>query len=166
MRRHYFQQSVSTVVTCLIIYQAKPVLSMWGLLVHIASGPKRPKCILRNDQPEIHNSRTIHFLHHICNFVIAGSSVELELSDSRLVLLCDEINQPRKLRKLAVVGLNMDTKTIDSALQNYRGDIIEAAYSVLQQWRDSQPNRTIAYEQICQALRDVKMDMLITETLK
>ena len=97
--------------------------------------------------------------------LFAVSIDKLELSDPRLVLLSEEINQARKLRRLAVVGLKMDSVVIDSSLQN-NTDIVEAAYHVLKQWRDSQPDRTTAYKQICQALRNVKMEMLITEALQ
>ena len=89
-----------------------------------------------------------------------------ELTDTRLVLLSNEITSPNKLRTLAMVGLNINGTIIDSALQNNRDDITEAAYKVLKQWRDSQSNKTTAYTQICQTLRDVKMDILITETLQ
>ena len=61
-----------------------------------------------------------------------------------------------------MVGLKMDRTVIDSALLNNR-DITEAAYSVLTQWRDSQPNKAIAYTRICEALRNVKMAALIND---
>ena len=89
-----------------------------------------------------------------------------ELTDTRLVLLSNEITSSNKLRTLAMVGLNINGTIIDSALQNNGDDITEAAYKVLKQWRDSQSDKTTAYTQICQTLRDVKMDILITETLQ
>ena len=89
----------------------------------------------------------------------------LELTDGRLVLLSEEINQQRKLRKLAIVGLKMSDHVIESALQS-NPDIVDAAYTVLEQWRKSDPDRTVAYTEICQTLRDVNMAMLIKDTLQ
>ena len=99
------------------------------------------------------------------SLLLPDSTEQLNLTDAQLVLLSEEINLPRKLRKLGIVGLKIDNNIIDSALQN-NTDIVEAAYDVLKQWRDSQPDKTSAYTQICQALTDVKMEMLINETLK
>ena len=95
--------------------------------------------------------------------IVPESTEHLELTDVRLILLSEGINQPSKLRKLAVLGLKMGASVIDSALQNNKDDIDEAAYRVLMQWRVSQPDKWVAYKQICEALRRVRMDMLITK---
>ena len=65
-----------------------------------------------------------------------------------------------------MLGLRMDSTVVDTALHNNRDAITEAAYIVIKRWRDSQPNKTTAYMKICEALRNVKMDMLIIETLQ
>ena len=97
--------------------------------------------------------------------IFPDSPAAPELTDARLVLLSNEITSRSKLRTLATVGLNVDSSIVSTALRNNRDDITEAAHTVLTQWRDSQPNKTIAYKQICEVLRRVKMEILITEML-
>ena len=94
---------------------------------------------------------------------VPDSNKAPEFTDIKLVLLSNGITAPSKLRFLATVGLNMDKAFIDSALQNNKDAISEAAYTVLTQWRDSQKNQSFAYREICKALRRMKMDMLITK---
>ena len=111
-------------------------------------------------------SNTWSVLIPICFVLIfPDSPAAPELTDARLVLLSNEITSRSKLQTLATVSLNVDSSIVSTALRNNRDDITEAAHTVLTQWRDSQPNKSIAYKQICEALRRVKIKILITEML-
>ena len=60
----------------------------------------------------------------------------------------------------------MKAKDIDAHISNYPSDIVTAAYYTLKYWRASQADHIIAYETLCQALRDAEMGLKIYEALR
>ena len=73
--------------------------------------------------------------------------------------LSNSITKPKILRTLAVVGLKMKRKTVDTHLQN-EADINDAAYGVLNEWMNTQVNDIQAYTNICKALTDAQLEHL------
>ena len=86
-------------------------------------------------------------------------STVLRFTDVNLVNLSNCITKPKVLRTLAVVGLKMKRKTVDTHLQN-KSDINEAAYEVLNEWMNSQANEMQAYTNICKALTEAQLEHL------
>ena len=95
-------------------------------------------------------------------FFVSESTEQRELTDARMVLLSSEITSKSTLRNLATVGLNVESAIINRALTNNKDDISEAAHTVLTEWRNRQPNKSIAYTRICEVLTRRKLEMLIT----
>ena len=88
-----------------------------------------------------------------------ASTSELGFTDEDLVDLSNSITKPKILRTLAVIGLKMRRKIVDTHLQN-EADINDAAYGVLNEWMNSQVNEAEAYTNICKALADAHLDHL------
>ena len=95
--------------------------------------------------------------------LIAGKSQPM-LTGQHLVMLSNKITDKQTLRMLAVVGLRMQTETVDSHL--YGNTINDAAYEVLSEWKKGQSNDEKAYSNICQALTNVKLESFIDEILQ
>ena len=82
-----------------------------------------------------------------------------------LLSLAREFTNRSDLRTLAV-KLGQDKSKVDTSLTNRQNDINEAAYDLLKQWRDSKYDATVAYKEICQALKDAKQTFLISKVLR
>ena len=76
-----------------------------------------------------------------------------------MLLNLSEALQKGDLRKLAIRGLGMKENEVDTALENHRGDLNEAADQVLKQWWKSQENGSIAYTKLFQALGVVNLPL-------
>ena len=85
-----------------------------------------------------------------------------------VVKLSKRINDPMDLLMLGTLGLNMKEEDLAGHLQNKKDNIHMAAYGVLKTWKASQPDRKVAYKNLCEALRhkDVDMKSLIKEVLQ
>ena len=61
----------------------------------------------------------------------------------------------------------MKHKTVDTRLNN-NNNINDAAYEILNEWRNTQDNEMNAYMNMCKALRhvEVKLELLIGEALQ
>ena len=94
--------------------------------------------------------------------IFAGDT---ELTDSMLLSLSREFTNRSDLRTLAV-KLGQDKSKVDTSLTNHQNDINEAAYDLLKQWRDSKHDATVAYQEICKALKDAKQTFLISKVLR
>ena len=81
-----------------------------------------------------------------------------------LLELSARINSERDLRTLAT-ALKVKGHIIDRHLHNEK-DINEAAFKVLQEWRNRLENPHIAYRILCEALRSVDMAKYISEVLE
>ena len=68
-----------------------------------------------------------------------------------------------RLRKLATDGWKINTQKVQRHLQNNQNDIGEAAHSLLTDWRDTQDNKEIAFNNICEALHRVKMPHFVSD---
>ena len=100
-------------------------------------------------------------------FTVAESSAETkQLTDERLVKLPNRITERGKLRTLAIIGLGISNSTVKRHLQN--SDITEAAFEMLDEWRDSQENEAAAFINICKALKheEVGMEFLIGQAFE
>ena len=82
-----------------------------------------------------------------------------------LLSLAREFTNRSDLRTLAV-KLDQDKSKVDTSLTNHQNDINEAACDLLKQWRDSKYDATVAYKEICQALKDAKQTFLISKVLR
>ena len=84
------------------------------------------------------------------------------MTDPRLVNLSNAITQASDLRKLGIQGLHLDAKTVERHITNNR-DITSAAHDVLFEWLNTQENRRVAYNNLCKALKIVKMKLKIQD---
>ena len=96
------------------------------------------------------------------NLIFAGDT---PLTDYMLLSLSREFTNRSDLRTLAV-KLGQDKSKVDTSLTNHQNDINEAAYDLLKQWRDSKYDATVAYQEICKALKDAKQTFLISKVLR
>ena len=71
--------------------------------------------------------------------------------------LSNKITRQSELKKLGTEGLRVNVNKIDRHITNNR-DISSAAYDVLSDWRKSQENNTVAYKNICEALKMANME--------
>ena len=85
--------------------------------------------------------------------------MEQELTPVRLYLVACHLVSDRDVRSLGQ-RLRVDKYTIDAALYNHKGDIQEAAYSVLKEWYNGQESRTEAFEVLHRALKTQLLDCL------
>ena len=98
---------------------------------------------------------------------MAGPSTDVQkLTDERLVKLSNRITEKGKFRTLGIIGLGISNSTVKRHLQNT--DITEAAFEMLDEWRDSQDNEEVAYTNVCKALKhdEVAMEFLIGQVLE
>ena len=68
-----------------------------------------------------------------------------------------------RLRNLAS-KLEIPTHVVDKELENYK-DIYEAAYHVLMDWFKDRIDKKEAFEELCQALAQIRESSLITDVL-
>ena len=71
-----------------------------------------------------------------------------------------------ELKNLAVMGLELELHAVSRHLNNRRDDITMAALDVLLEWRNSQENSTMAYIQLCKALRRARLNYLVGRVLE
>ena len=88
-----------------------------------------------------------------------------ELTPQRLYELSLRITTLKDLRTLATNGLKVPEYNIDSICTDKCDSVNEAALEVLKTWLKMQENRTEAYDNLCNALRKVKMDYYIKDAL-
>ena len=79
--------------------------------------------------------------------------------------LAKEFTNRSDLRTLGI-KLKLDESKIATALTNHQNEINEAAYDLMRRWRASQDNDTVAYRNICEALKDAKQNFLISKVLQ
>ena len=87
--------------------------------------------------------------------VIGGKMLQKAnfISDSMLWNLAQQFTNNCQLRTLGQKLQKLDNSKIDTSITNYGHDINAAAYDVLRKWRVSQDNDTVAYKDICEALK-------------
>ena len=83
-----------------------------------------------------------------------------------LLKLSEKIIEEHDLQKVGVIGLGLEDSVVDRHLRNNRNDITMAVLGVVKTWRRTQPDSTVAYTKLCEALREVEMKFLIEEVLK
>ena len=83
-----------------------------------------------------------------------------ELTDTRLVKLSNTIATESELRMLGTQGLNVGLHEIDKQITNNR-NISSAAYHVLYNWRKTQEDNTVAYKNLCDALKSANLELKI-----
>ena len=76
-----------------------------------------------------------------------------------LVSLSRFLTDESKIRRLGINGLGMKEHHIAAKIYNNRGDIVTAAYKVLNQWKHSQEDMKDAYVKLGQALMSKPVDM-------
>ena len=82
-----------------------------------------------------------------------------ELTSERLLKLSRMFTRKRDLQTLAIVGLKVAEESVDGHLSRKRGDVQEATFGVLKEWRNSQINQRDAYVRLCAALRSPNVNM-------
>ena len=88
------------------------------------------------------------------------------MTDARLLELSKDFFSEELLEELGIKGLGIPDNTIQKHIKNHPNDITRAALAILREWRNSQENATIAYENICKALKHIEMPYLIKTTLR
>ena len=91
---------------------------------------------------------------------------DAELTDSMLWNLAQQFTNSCQLRTLGQKLQKLDNSKIDTSLTNYGHDINAAAYDVLRKWRVSQDNDTVAYKDICEALKEAELNFFISKVLQ
>ena len=87
------------------------------------------------------------------------------LTDARLLELSSQLDID-ELLTLGIKGLGISDRIIDRHIKNHPNDMSKAVYSTLKEWRRSQDNATVAYQNICKALRDVEMPYYVHAALQ
>ena len=85
-----------------------------------------------------------------------------ELADIHLLKLSTRIVRVDQLRRLAVVGLNIPVYRVDTHIKNNLQDLQEAAYALLREWRNTQINSSIAFQNLFQALKESDLNPLLS----
>ena len=95
----------------------------------------------------------IYWSYFICFilFVTKGSDDRKELTHKRLYSVARRLTKKSHIRKLGW-KLGVKDHNIDSIFCNNKGDITEAAYEILKEWRSGQPNPATAYITLRDAL--------------
>ena len=83
------------------------------------------------------------------------------LTDQKLLSLCGCFNSSDQLRRFASCGLEIKLNKVDDSLEKHKGDLHEATYDVLKEWRLSQPDPVTAKVNITKALKDADMVSLL-----
>ena len=78
-----------------------------------------------------------------------------ELTDKMLVDLSALIVTSGDLRELAIIGLDIEGHKVATHINRYLFDITGAAYNLLREWRDTQPDSRTAYTKLSEALDQV-----------
>ena len=92
---------------------------------------------------------------------LAAAHERAELTDTRLWKLAKRILSAEDLLTLAIMGLHVEEDIIDRHLRDQSNSICIASFNVLKEWRISQPDRCIAYTNMCEALRKVGMNSYV-----
>ena len=77
------------------------------------------------------------------------------LTHDMLVNVARRMANASDLRKLGIIGLEMSPAVIEKSIMDYRPDISEAAYKVLERWLNSQPDRREAYTNLCECFKRI-----------
>ena len=88
-----------------------------------------------------------------------------ELSDVRLLNLSTLITDKVQWRILAIKGLRIEDHLFSQHFVKNPLDINTAAYDLLQKWRTTQPDVTVAYTKMCDALTNTNKEYLINKAL-
>ena len=83
-----------------------------------------------------------------------------------LLILAMKISKPSQILTLGRIGLKLSLSVVETSMHNNKNDVNMAMYDVLRQWRVSQPDAKVAYNNLCGALAVVNMDSLIHEVLE
>ena len=101
--------------------------------------------------PHKRNKPAANFLSVLftCNekYFAGIENPDFKMIDVNLLQLSNNITNPGMLRKLAVVGLGMESTIVDTHLNN-NNNINDASHEVLKEWRNSQQNDNEAYRNI------------------
>ena len=89
-----------------------------------------------------------------------------KLLDTHIVLLSKKLTNQGMLIDVGCRGLKLGYHDIDAAISNNQNDIQSAAYRVLQIWLRKQRNRTEAYRNLCAALQECQMQMLVDQLVQ
>ena len=81
-----------------------------------------------------------------------------------MLKLSEYFDNERDLITLAVSGLKMDARKVNKHLN--KRDITISAFEVLNEWYKSQPDAVVAYDSLCQALKNVEMGLYINKVFK
>ena len=100
-------------------------------------------------------------------FVLLDSFEEntVERTDPMLLQLSECISEPEELRVLVILGLNIKEHILRRHLANNRHDITSAAFGLLKDWRRTQTNARVAYNNLREALLKANMSYYITLAL-
>ena len=74
------------------------------------------------------------------------------LTDQKILELSEHFTNKQDLRDVAIKGLKIAGKTVSKHIQNNSNNINDAAYTLFQEWRNTQENVNIAYDKMRQAL--------------
>ena len=90
-----------------------------------------------------------------------------KLTTEQLLKLAKMITTQMDLYTLAIIGLAISEEKVETSLTNHT-EINMAVYHVLKEWRTSQISNEVAYDKLCDALKndDVNMASLISKALE
>ena len=114
--------------------------------------------------------KQIYLLNVHCNSVfqvtnglfITGGK---ELTDEMLLNVALEISKRSDVLQLGVKGLDMQINEVETSLQNNKDDITMAMHDVMKTWRASYGDFKVAYVDLSEALKAVKMNSVIQAAL-
>ena len=89
-----------------------------------------------------------------------------ELTDEMLETLSLYINSEADLRKLAIIGLNIEEIVVANSVKNHPNEFSVAVGSVLKTWRVKKENDKLAYTELCEALKKAEMLYYIEKALQ
>ena len=88
------------------------------------------------------------------------------LTDEMVLNLSKRLIDTSDLLTLAITGLGVFGHIVDWHINKNRPDIVIAAREVLTDWIKIQPDRHVAYTEMCKALRAAEMPHYICEVLE
>ena len=77
------------------------------------------------------------------------------LTDVKILRLSGQFTKQQDLRDVAIKGLNISSKTVETHINSNQSRMNDAAYSLFQEWRDTQSSPKTAYTRMREALERV-----------
>ena len=100
-------------------------------------------------------------LHFFIFYLIADEQpADVRLTDSKLLELSGQFVSVQDLREVAIKGLDISANRVERHLKGYPSNISTAAFNLMREWRDTQPDGSAAHSKITQALENTDKPFL------